>query len=144
MRAPASLRAYPLIPATFRAARGSGNEVCWYCCASKKLGISRKWRCWFCWICVLFCALAVYFFFGDVICFVIVLFLPSVCAPCASAPRCRTRPRAIHRPEFLPAGRGGFNIITCGERSEKLSMYDAANGATVSRGVLGDEASRVV
>eukprot|EP00904_Undaria_pinnatifida_P008596 jgi/Undpi1/4867/HiC_scaffold_19.g08220.m1 len=51
------------------------------------------------------------------------------------------RPRAIHRPEFFPAGRGGFNIITCGERSEKLSMYDAANGATVSRGVLGDEAS---
>lgn len=67
--------------------------------------------------------------------------LLSVCPPRASVPRCRTRPRAIHRPEFFPAGRGGFNIITCGERSEKLSMYDAANGATVSRGVLGDEAS---
>ena len=57
--------------------------------------------------------------------------------------RSRARPRAIHRPEFLPAGRGSFNVITCGERSEKLSMYDAASGTTVSRGVLGDEASPV-
>ncbi|CAN0325160.1 unnamed protein product [Pylaiella littoralis] len=63
------------------------------------------------------------------------------------------RPRAIHRPEFLltagavagggagSSGGGRVNIITCGERSEKLSMYDAGTGATVSRGVLGDEAS---
>lgn len=63
----------------------------------------------------------------------------AVCAP--SLLRCRARPRAIHRPEFLPAGRGSFNVITCGERSERLSMYDAANGATISRGVIGDEVS---
>lgn len=55
------------------------------------------------------------------------------------------RPRAIHRPEFFLAGGGGgggggaVNIITCGEKSEKLSMYDASSGATISRGVLGDE-----
>eukprot|EP00752_Nemacystus_decipiens_P012495 g11067.t1 len=66
-------------------------------------------------------------------------------------PYALARPRSIHRPEFFfPAAvtgtgsggdRGGVNILSCGERSEKLSMYDAGTGATVSRGVLGAEAS---
>ncbi|CAM9893834.1 unnamed protein product, partial [Hapterophycus canaliculatus] len=58
-------------------------------------------------------------------------------------PYALARPRAIHRPEFfLASGVGGgaggtVNIITCGEKSDKLSMYDAGSGATISRGVLG-------
>eukprot|EP00903_Cladosiphon_okamuranus_P017877 g16450.t1 len=69
-------------------------------------------------------------------------------------PYALVRPRAIHRPEFFfPAAgtsggkgnadddRASVNVLSCGERSEKLSMYDARTGATVSRGVLGAEAS---
>ncbi|CAM9344824.1 unnamed protein product [Ectocarpus sp. 6 AP-2014] len=57
-------------------------------------------------------------------------------------PYALARPKAIHRPEFLPSGGGNrVNIITCGERSENISMYDAGSGGTVSRGLLGDEAS---
>ncbi|KAG5189994.1 WD40-repeat-containing domain protein [Tribonema minus] len=48
------------------------------------------------------------------------------------------RYKAIHRPEFYD---GGAAVITCGERSDALSMYDTKTGTAISKGVVGSEMS---
>lgn len=53
----------------------------------------------------------------------------------ASDHRC-IRPRATRWPNFLPSAAERFNIVTCGDLSDKLSMYDSTTSGTVSRGVL--------